>query len=214
MFQSTHPRRVWLQFSVYSGDGPVFQSTHPRRVWLRHIEMIKAIYAVSIHTPTQGVTDIEDDIVCGFNVSIHTPTQGVTRVNLLPILAYQFQSTHPRRVWLVILVLVSRVTGFNPHTHAGCDEERSSWELKTIKFQSTHPRRVWPIKNPRKRLCACFNPHTHAGCDGSNYQFGDKPSCFNPHTHAGCDTEVRVSLIMEIGFNPHTHAGCDQFREF
>ena len=33
MFQSTHPRRVWLSTKVFSLHPTWFQSTHPRRVW-------------------------------------------------------------------------------------------------------------------------------------------------------------------------------------
>ena len=79
MFQSTHPRRVWLEeektpqienpgfnphthagcdtiYPVHINLSPLFQSTHPRRVWpFKDIERIQA-KTVSIHTPTQGVT--------------------------------------------------------------------------------------------------------------------------------------------------------------
>ena len=55
---------------------------------------------VSIHTPTQGVTDGTAACNASSVVSIHTPTQGVTEIvwdqNQLP-------------------------KCFNPHTHAGCD---------------------------------------------------------------------------------------------
>ena len=54
---------------------------------------------VSIHTPTQGVTQgalTEKQVQ---TVSIHTPTQGVTARN--------DDST--------------AIARFNPHTHAGCD---------------------------------------------------------------------------------------------
>ena len=56
-------------------------------------------------------------------VSIHTPTQGVTLSSHRVDDHYQFQSTHPRRVWL-----------------------RSPDRISSpSKFQSTHPRRVWPV---------------------------------------------------------------------
>ena len=54
---------------------------------------------VSIHTPTQGVTDETSETDGEDKVSIHTPTQGVTNA---PI---------------TYTILAS----FNPHTHAGCD---------------------------------------------------------------------------------------------
>ena len=54
--------------------------------------------AVSIHTPTKGVTpgggsDGEDGLV-----SIHTPTKGVTAAQDSNAAYAMFQSTHPRRV--------------------------------------------------------------------------------------------------------------------
>ena len=55
---------------------------------------------VSIHTPTQGVTT-QSTIMDGMtDVSIHTPTQGVT---------------------FCLIIIEVLLTGFNPHTHAGCD---------------------------------------------------------------------------------------------
>ena len=59
---------------------------------------------------------------CFAIVSIHTPTKGVTQnQNDYESVHHKFQSTHPRRVWLI----------------------RSCWLSVCIKFQSTHPRRVW-----------------------------------------------------------------------
>ena len=76
-----------------------------------------------------------------------------------------FQSTHPRRVWLIsgartassicfnphthegcdldFVRFLSVITGFNPHTHEGCDSREGDVIAHEIKFQSTHPRRVW-----------------------------------------------------------------------
>ena len=77
-------------------------------------------------------------------VSIHTPTKGVT----LPFRSlYMFSS------------------GFNPHTHEGCDWSVSSLLSRRLRF----------------------NPHTHEGCD-NNLHIGFQDLCsFNPHTHEGCD---------------------------
>ena len=55
--------------------------------------------SVSIHTPTQGVTDQKNVNVVKNVVSIHTPTQGVTSCHRVS----------------------SALESFNPHTHAGCD---------------------------------------------------------------------------------------------
>ena len=55
---------------------------------------------VSIHTPTKGVTYTTFDDLRKFSVSIHTPTKGVT--------VYPLRSR-------------KGTSGFNPHTHEGCD---------------------------------------------------------------------------------------------
>ena len=55
-------------------------------------------FLVSIHTPTQGVTDKRAVVALADTVSIHTPTQGVTEQNGTKAFKAEFQSTHPRRV--------------------------------------------------------------------------------------------------------------------
>ena len=55
-FQSTHPRRVWLDLLAFPIMTALFQSTHPRRVWLNSQRYCVCIPIVSIHTPTKGVT--------------------------------------------------------------------------------------------------------------------------------------------------------------
>ena len=59
----------------------------------------KGIEYVSIHTPTQGVTAGQAQLQRDWHVSIHTPTQGVT----------------------LLVIIFDIGSGFNPHTHAGCD---------------------------------------------------------------------------------------------
>ena len=97
---------------------------------------------VSIHTPTQGVTESTRNDKARLFVSIHTPTQGVTH-----------NTTG-----------ISTNVSFNPHTHAGCDKNVTIHKFlvfvsihtptqgvtnrhrrihHTWRFQSTHPRRVW-----------------------------------------------------------------------
>ena len=56
-----------------------FQSTHPRRVWLPRARRNSGYRAVSIHTPTKGVTVGSVLLGLPVHVSIHTPTKGVTR---------------------------------------------------------------------------------------------------------------------------------------
>ena len=61
--------------------------------------LVLSVY-VSIHTPTQGVTQTPNNEYVLAYVSIHTPTQGVTK--------------EPDTVRPGLFC-------FNPHTHAGCD---------------------------------------------------------------------------------------------
>ena len=121
MFQSTHPRRVWLviifsRFMFYSFN----PHTHAGCDFWRTSS--SELIPVSIHTPTQGVTCYAIRWTPARCVSIHTPTQGVTHLCASVQKTQKFQSTHPRRVWLFTSLLA-------------CPQG---------KFQSTHPRRVWP----------------------------------------------------------------------
>ena len=54
-----------------------------------------------------------------------------------------FQSTHPRRVWHLLVLSDAKVRSFNPHTHEGCDVTLPISPLPWVSF----------------------NPHTHEGCD-------------------------------------------------
>ena len=142
VFQSTHPRRVWLILREEHLLYIRFQSTHPRRVWhvylLRHHHLLgfnphthegcdlhdlalKQLDLVSIHTPTKGVTWISLYFCNAVAVSIHTPTKGVTKDRI-----------KQRRAALVSI-----------HTPTKGVTLISKIGVVTILFQSTHPRRVW-----------------------------------------------------------------------
>ena len=122
--------------------------------------------AVSIHTPTQGVTRLSDGVQTWYSVSIHTPTQGVTPSTFALSAVIPCFNPHTHAGCDLFLRIIVRVqAGFNPHTHAGCDG-------------------VFPAT---KRAIQCFNPHTHAGCDFFLLPCIFYLFCFNPHTHAGCD---------------------------
>ena len=169
--------------------------------------------AVSIHTPTQGVTLTSAGAWSYQSMFQSTHPRRVWPYNSTPSTSgVSFQSTHPRRVWRLIRPILILIVSFNPHTHAGCD-------LWTYYY-------LW--------LWCCFNPHTHAGCDLWTYYYLWLWCCFNPHTHAGCDKTNQTSIdinrvsihtptqgvtrergfVGEQGdsFNPHTHAGCDRNR--
>ena len=148
-------------------------------------------------------------------VSIHTPTKGVTSLNPFCALDRSFQSTHPRRVWLLAVHSQSLSTCFNPHTHEGCDSDVATSIMLRYEFQSTHPRRVWPkLVCSIWRWTSSFNPHTHEGCDISLKLSFSSVSSFNPHTHEGCDKAFSESVRVPPSFNPHTHEGCDSVSSF
>ena len=119
-----------------------FQSTHPRRVWHRRCNINIIVMSFNPHTHAGCDEEVKNANKVD-RVSIHTPTQGVT----IPPSPYcreiLFQSTHPRRVWLLPVIAVTLIKGFNPHTHAGCDKSDVHQSIIPIMFQSTHPRRVW-----------------------------------------------------------------------
>ena len=100
--------------------------------------------AVSIHTPTKGVTLPSWWCIRhrpGFNPHTH---EGCDSFGYhVAIRRTRFQSTHPRRVWRRI----------------------SCFFNSLYKFQSTHPRRVWQFWLEIVQRTFCFNPHTHEGCD-------------------------------------------------
>ena len=167
---------TWISFNPHTHAGcdqstpyslshySEFQSTHPRRVWLSNITNISNM-EVSIHTPTQGVTRVDDRTSMLLSVSIHTPTQGVTNPAVLWYRVLQFQSTHPRRVWrrngflsvriwdVSIHTPTQGVTGFvvgnfsgiwvSIHTPTQGVTADSGFCCFANRFQSTHPRRVW-----------------------------------------------------------------------
>ena len=205
---------------------------HPRRVWRNRPPRLDAIrcfnphthagcdssrfghihcFIVSIHTPTQGVTQIfkpRNGSFYSFNphthagcdsaaslqvpvlfiVSIHTPTQGVTIGNPNgTLMEYMFQSTHPRRVWLWSIWVFNYIVSFNPHTHAGCVS----------------------VQQREQPILQGFNPHTHAGCDTSK-GFQIRLSIVSIHTPTQDVTFCCEFITDEVNrFNPHTHAGCD-----
>ena len=131
MFQSTHPRRVW-QFvcHIFAGRDK-FQSTHPRRVWPRTQVPSGLHRMVSIHTPTQGVTHIIRHLSkCLWFQSTH-PRRVWLEVAQGVELFHVFQSTHPRRVWLNHLTTITIAKCFNPHTHAGCDTDKTTNSIHT-----------------------------------------------------------------------------------
>ncbi len=78
-------------------------------------------------------------------------------------------------------------SGFNPHTHAGCDKNQHLYLIPQI----------------------CFNPHTHAGCDRMEI-LENVLSIVSIHTPTqGVTVWTQPYTYRTFCFNPHTHAGCD-----
>ncbi len=164
LFQSTHPRRVWLVWGVSFFSLTVSIHTPTQGVTYqiqKCVQMfgfnphthagcdftlsscINVLLKVSIHTPTQGVTILTFKPTHKISVSIHTPTQGVTKTGKLREKNRQFQSTHPRRVWHYRLENLPLGNNVSIHT----------------------PTQGVTISSGRTLSFSSFNPHTHAGCD-------------------------------------------------
>ena len=165
-FQSTHPRRVWQDDTAHGTITWEFQSTHPRRVWRSYPSLSRSVRCVSIHTPTKGVTGVAVYTeLCGKGFNPHTHEGCDYWVKLPPspyhsfnphthegcdiqrkyrkALKREFQSTHPRRVWLAHESGELRYTKVSIHTPTK-GVTLLLCEFKSIReFQSTHPRRVW-----------------------------------------------------------------------
>ena len=63
-FQSTHPRGVRLATVSYIQYLPlIFQSTHPRGVRLGALLNIGRVNKISIHAPTRGATDADEQVL-------------------------------------------------------------------------------------------------------------------------------------------------------
>ena len=232
VFQSTHPRRVWLKVIIIRVMITLFQSTHPRRVWHQDkLPKAKYLKFQSTHPRRVWPTDGQRS-AAGFLVSIHTPTKGVTLCSSC--------------IW-------GRSTCFNPHTHEGCDVR--IWSLLDIwivsihtptkgvtwcfclspkvprvsihtptkgvtllvhvlllfasMFQSTHPRRVWLIITSGYRCAALFqstHPRRVWLAIAAAIHITAEVSI---HTPTKGVTLKKGTKVFLRGFNPHTHEGCD-----
>ena len=144
--------------------------------------------AISIHTPTQGVTCRGGQEPHIRTISIHTPTQGVTvkagrcasnQQNFNPHSHAGSDGSH--------IFSLSFPNYFNPHSHAGSDFGR-----RFIYFKSRY-----------------FNPHSHAGSDSDVEDELDRLK-ISIHTPTQGVTEIdRIESDLTRNFNPHSHAGSD-----
>ena len=210
----------------------LFQSTHPRRVWLLVSQISLPTACFNPHThegcdfPSQLVsqqfrsfnphTHEGCDLSCG-NILIvrlcfnpHTHEGCDSYGGNIGIANLKFQSTHPRRVWLCVPYTLIFAINVSIHTPTKGVTILLIHPLAVILFQSTHPRRVWqPCQLHRGAACCVFQS-THPRRVWLSKCFKTVCNrCFNPHTHEGCDLFVPRDITRWCCFNPHTHEGCD-----
>ena len=129
----------------------------------------------------------EGCILVGEFQSTHPRRVRLVRLYLITT-DFPFQSTHPRRVRLNSTLSKKENKSFNPRTHVGCDLKSFHRSSGTVLFQSTHPRRV----RPRRSLFA-------------------KPWVRFQSTHPRRVRRNRSTAVLRLlRFNPRTHVGCDQ----
>ena len=122
---------------------------------------------------------------------------------------WRFQSTHPRRVWLLVLVDILRLLAFQS-THP-----RRVWLRQTPYrhlldlFQSTHPRRVW--QQNEWSLNKLMQVSIHTPTKGVTHgKLSVSSSGLFQSTHPRrVWPNILAPIIQKTGFNPHTHEGCD-----
>ena len=217
MFQSTHPRRVWLCLpSSPSSLCPVSIHTPTKGVTLvcgdtykrvgfnphthegcDYIEReTKQAEEVSIHTPTKGVTWRVFRLHQLQKVSIHTPTKGVT-YKLSFIRRYQNVSIHtPTKGVTRLSGSLSRLLPVSIHTPTKGVTHKIANDFSRYKFQSTHPRRVW-LNIWGISIASVLFQSTHPRRVWRDEE-DNKAGCkgFNPHTHEGCD--AGSSQILDV----------------
>ena len=138
----------------------LFQSTHPRRVWLKG--GLEHERELRFNPHTHAGCDISVlPWYTSINVSIHTPTQGVTwRCVQFSTFVWSFNPHTHAGCDLWLSLIICWLLCFNPHTHAGCDLGSVTVLVMSILFQSTHPRRVWHRASNSYRDSIVVSIHT------------------------------------------------------
>ena len=144
-----------------------------------------------------------------------------------------FQSTLPRRERRCPAHPHQKnLRGFNPRSHEGSDNKRTTETMDNKPFQSTLPRRerlaevsarcgnrYVSIHAPTKgatvserdilRSVHCFNPRSHEGSDGGRSDDVLHGTGFNPRSHEGSDRCCPGRKPGHVSFNPRSHEGSD-----
>ena len=190
---------------------------------------------ISIHTPAKGVTLPPILRWQKTQISIHTPAKGVTEDVKGTLYCYKFQSTLPRREWLVILwcgVILILFQSTLPRREWQISNDkllklfefqstlpRREWLIpkqscgRELIFQSTLPRREWPNTSLFGSVTFNFNPHSREGSDILTALRCCSLHDFNPHSREGSDVSTGSKQCNGIDFNPHSREGSDSMEE-
>ena len=141
-FQSTHPRRVRLCWTVWWRNWWCFNPrTHVGCDWLCRTCLSRR-FGFNPRTHVGCDRKVRPILLSrwSFNPRTHVGCDTWIRTSGGGTLA--FQSTHPRRVRLRRNQQDIYMGSFNPRTHVGCDNSHLFKAIRLRMFQSTHPRRV------------------------------------------------------------------------
>ena len=122
-------------------------------------------------------------------VSIHAPAWGAT---------------------VLLLMMWSSATSFNPRTRVGCDDNDDVFSLQDGVSIHAPAWGATSQKQANEDSIHGFNPRTRVGCDLSSPAMRDCSSGFNPRTRVGCDLAGFGPVHVRSRFNPRTRVGCDQ----
>ena len=124
-------------------------------------------------------------------ISIHTPTKGVTDRRNNKQKNWWFQSTLPRREWPLARAAGLSLEDFNPHSHEGSDLVRSFFHLQQLYFNPHSHEGSDRGAGGCILLGKNFNPHSHEGSDWADSVDWFANQNFNPHSHEGSDIMER-----------------------
>ena len=104
--------------------------------------------------------------IAGKKISIHTPTRGVTKVDQAPQQPTYYFNPHSHkgsdkemRFW------TREIENFNPHSHKGSDNHITTNDNRRVDF-NPHSHKGSDLM--QRLFCMCnryFNPHSHKGSD-------------------------------------------------
>ena len=132
-----------------------------------------------------------------FSISIHAPTWGATAYTIPTLGDPQFQSTHPRGVRHIMLIVLSCLNRFQSTHPRGVRRDVGECCACALAFQSTHPRGVRHVSKHWRDVSPLFQS-THPRGVRRRVISSYRNTCdFNPRTHVGCDADFYHLLYMD-----------------